>query len=47
MDFINAYTYGFCEKQGFTRGNVLEPSAGIGNFFGLLPVSMNSAKLNS
>ena len=26
MDFINAYTYGFCEKQGFTRGNAWKHS---------------------
>jgi N12 class adenine-specific DNA methylase/adenine-specific DNA methylase len=30
---------------GFTKGNVLEPSCGIGNFMGLLPKSMKEAQL--
>ena len=33
------------ENIGFQTGNVLEPSCGIGNFMGLLPDSMSSAKL--
>jgi adenine-specific DNA methylase len=31
--------------MGFKAGNVLEPSCGIGNFFGLLPESMSESKL--
>ena len=30
---------------GFQSGNILEPSCGIGNFFGLLPASMKGSKL--
>ena len=37
--------YKAIENMGFTQGNVLEPSCGIGNFFGLVPDSMNSSKL--
>lgn len=37
--------YQALSNMGFTQGNVLEPSAGIGHFFGMLPSSMNSAKL--
>jgi len=33
------------ENLGFETGNVLEPSIGVGNFFGMLPESMNSSKL--
>ena len=32
-------------NMGFTTGNVLEPSCGIGNFFGLVPESMSKSKL--
>ena len=32
-------------RMGFQPGNVLEPSCGIGNFFGLLPESLSNAKL--
>lgn len=32
-------------NMGFTSGNILEPSMGIGNFFGLLPEEMASSKL--
>ena len=32
-------------NMGFTQGNVLEPSCGIGNFFGLVPESMSASKL--
>lgn len=37
--------YKCIENMGFTTGNVLEPSCGIGNFFGLLPESMKNSKL--
>ena len=33
------------EKMGFSRGNVLEPSMGIGNFFGMMPDSMKESRL--
>ena len=32
-------------NMGFESGNILEPSCGVGNFFGLLPESMNASKL--
>jgi len=32
-------------NMGFTTGNVLEPSMGVGNFFGLLPQEMSGSKL--
>ena len=32
-------------NMGFTGGNILEPSMGVGNFFGLLPDSMAGSKL--
>ncbi len=32
-------------NMGFTSGNVLEPSMGVGNFFGLLPLEMSASKL--
>ena len=32
-------------NMGFETGNILEPSMGVGNFFGLLPESMQSSKL--
>ncbi|MCD8013472.1 MAG: SNF2-related protein [Lachnospiraceae bacterium] len=32
-------------QMGFTTGNILEPSMGVGNFFGLLPDSMAGSKL--
>ncbi|MDR2771013.1 MAG: hypothetical protein LBB57_03130, partial [Clostridiales Family XIII bacterium] len=37
--------YKAAENMGFRTGNVLEPSCGIGNFFGLLPESMADSKL--
>ena len=37
--------YAAIEKMGFRMGNILEPSCGIGNFFGLLPESMAGSKL--
>ena len=32
-------------NMGFTAGNILEPSCGVGNFFGLLPEAMAASKL--
>ena len=32
-------------KMGFTRGNVLDPAAGIGNFYGCLPEGMKESRL--
>ena len=32
-------------NMGFTTGNILEPSCGVGNFFGLLPEAMAASKL--
>ena len=32
-------------KMGFTRGNVLDPAAGIGNFYGCLPEGMQASRL--
>ena len=32
-------------NMGFVSGNILEPSCGVGNFFGLLPESMAASKL--
>ncbi|NLV51007.1 MAG: DEAD/DEAH box helicase family protein, partial [Clostridiales bacterium] len=37
--------YKAVENMGFKTGNVLEPSCGIGHFFGLLPESMSDSKL--
>lgn len=37
--------YKAIENMGFRTGNILEPSCGIGNFFGLLPESMAGSKL--
>lgn len=37
--------YNAIENMGFRTGNILEPSCGIGNFFGLLPESMAGSKL--
>ena len=37
--------YDTVERLVFKSGNVLEPSCGIGDFFGLLPDSMANAKL--
>ena len=36
--------YKAMEQMGFRDGNILEPSCGIGNFIGMLPASMKSAK---
>ena len=37
--------YQVLEKLGFTKGNILEPSMGVGNFFGKLPENLNQSKL--
>lgn len=37
--------YDAIEKMGFTKGNILEPSMGIGNFFGMMPDSMKESRL--
>ena len=37
--------YDAVENMGFQTGNILEPSMGVGNFFGMLPDSMASSKL--
>ena len=37
--------YDAVEKMGFQSGNILEPSMGVGNFFGMLPDSMQSSRL--
>ncbi|MBS6096337.1 MAG: DEAD/DEAH box helicase family protein [Enterocloster bolteae] len=38
--------YDALDRLGFSQGNILEPSCGIGNFFGLLPESMQNSKLH-
>ena len=38
--------YEALDRLGFSEGNILEPSCGTGNFFGLLPDSMAKAKLH-
>ena len=37
--------YDAVEQMGFTTGNILEPSMGVGNFFGMLPESMQGSRL--
>ena len=37
--------YKAMEQMGFREGNILEPSCGIGNFIGMLPQSMQEAKM--
>ena len=37
--------YDAVEKIGFQSGNILEPSMGAGNFFGMLPTSMADSRL--
>ena len=37
--------YDAVENMGFQTGNILEPSMGVGNFFGMLPESMESSRL--
>ena len=43
-EVINAI-YKAMEQMGFREGNLLEPSCGIGNFIGMLPRSMENAKV--
>ena len=38
--------YQAVERMGFRPGNILEPSCGVGGFFGLLPESMSGARLH-
>ncbi len=37
--------YDAVDRMGFTRGNILEPAMGTGNFFGMLPEKMQGSKL--
>lgn len=37
--------YDAVAQMGFTGGNILEPSMGVGNFFGMLPDSMAGSRL--
>ena len=37
--------YDAVERMGFQSGNILEPSMGVGNFFGMLPTSMAGSRL--
>ena len=37
--------YEAVEQMGFRTGNILEPSMGVGNFFGMLPESMAGSRL--
>ena len=38
--------YDALDRLGFSQGNILEPSCGTGNFFGMLPDSMQNSKLH-
>ena len=38
--------YDAVEQMGFRTGNILEPSCGVGNFFGMLPESMAGSRLH-
>ena len=42
---VIATIYKAMEQMGFREGNILEPSCGIGNFIGMLPQSMQEAKM--
>lgn len=42
---IIKFMYEALSSMGFTSGNILEPSCGIGNFFGCLPEDMQKSKL--
>ncbi|WP_366512710.1 DEAD/DEAH box helicase family protein [uncultured Eubacterium sp.] len=42
---VIAAIYKAMEQMGFKEGNLLEPSCGIGNFIGMLPKSMENAKV--
>ena len=37
--------YSALESMGFEKGNILEPSCGTGNFFGLMPETMKNSKV--
>ena len=37
--------YETLERLGFSNGNILEPSCGVGNFFGMIPETMKNANL--
>ena len=37
--------YDAVERMGFKSGNILEPSMGVGNFFGMLPDTMQNSRL--
>ena len=37
--------YDAVERMGFRSGNILEPSMGVGNFFGMLPDTMQGSRL--
>ena len=37
--------YDAMERMGFSKGNILEPAMGIGNFFGMLPKNMQESRL--
>ena len=42
---VSTAIYKVCEQMGFQEGNLREPSCGIGNFIGMLPMSMENAKV--
>ena len=42
---VSTAIYKAMEQMGFKEGNLLEPSCGIGNFIGMLPKSMENAKV--
>ena len=42
---VSTAIYKALEQMGFQDGNLLEPSCGIGNFIGMLPKSMENAKV--
>lgn len=37
--------YKALDNMGFSKGNILEPSMGVGNFFGMLPETMRESRL--
>ena len=43
---VSTAIYKVLEQMGFQEGNLLEPSCGIGNFIGMLPKSMENAKVS-
>ncbi len=42
---VSSAIYKAMEQMGFKEGNLLEPSCGTGNFIGMLPKSMENAKV--